>query len=75
MLGALAKIEGLADIKQISAIIAEDKNIDNEEISAVEKSLYGILCRGVKANVLKRASNGEIGSRWQLASAPNSALA
>ena len=75
VLRALAKIEGPADIKQISAIIAEDKNIENEELSAVEQSLYGILWRGVKANVLERTSNGELGSRWQLASAPNAALA
>lgn len=75
ILSCLAKIEGPAHIKQISAIIAKKKKMEAEERLAVEKSLYGMLSRAVKDNVLERASNDELGSRWQLASTSNPALA
>jgi len=73
ILSSLAKIDGPAHIKQISEIIAKKKKMDAEQRLAVEKSLYGTLCRAVKDKVLKRASNDDLGARWQLASPSNSA--
>ncbi len=68
VLDALRTIGGPAHINEIADTIAVNKTINKDELTALIKSLYGVLSRAVTLGAIEKANPHAGGVRWQLPS-------